>query len=141
MVGLLLITSDIGLGALAMTKDDEEFCRLIAIAARKEFMTQFRETRAPCRLKPKMSYRNDIRFSMMPAGDIKNMRHTWASEDSNFNMLAMQAVQRAQLPTFEGEREIKILVSFRLGSDNLEDMKVEAELLPDHFIRPNTEQH
>jgi hypothetical protein len=129
-----------GLGAFAMTKDDEELCSLIAIAARNEFMTQFRETRAPCKLKSNTSYRNDIHFRMMPAGDIKNMRHTWASEDANFNMLAMQAVQRAQLPAFEGEGEVNILVSFRLDSDNLEDMRVEAELLPDHFIRTNTEQ-
>lgn len=49
-----------GLGALAMTKDADELCRLIAIAARNEFMIQFRETRAPCKLKSNTSYRNDI---------------------------------------------------------------------------------
>ncbi|MDP3508072.1 MAG: hypothetical protein Q8T09_08790 [Candidatus Melainabacteria bacterium] len=124
-----------------MSEDDEELCRLIAIAARNEFMTQFRETRAPCKLKSNTSYRYDIRFHLMPAGDIKNIGPRFHSEDSNFNMLAIQAIQRAQLPTFEGEGEVKILVSFRLGSDNLEDMKVEAELLPNRFIGPNTEKH
>ncbi len=120
-----------------MQKEQHELCSQIASSAKKEFMTQYRETRAPCKLKPNTSYRYDIRFRMMPAGDIKNIGPTFHSEDSRFNMLAVQAIQRAQFPTFEGERELKILVSFRLDSDNLDDMKVEAKLLPDHFVRPN----